>query len=265
MLPVLLFIIGLGTLSYPTVSNLYNKMMGSRAVGGYNTLVSATSEEEIKAIYSNAKDYNERLLNNPQTLINGKSENEDYLSQLKISENTQIIGSVEIPSIGVNLSIYHGTDEPVLQRAVGHLEGSSLPIGGESTHTVLTGHTGLPSAKLFTDINKLVLGDKIIIKVLNQTMIYEVFDMEVVLPEEVDSLLIQKYRDLATLVTCTPYGVNSHRLLVHANRIDEIEYEMDNSIGNEALMADYIIISSVAAALIIFIVSAIFIFRRSRM
>lgn len=208
---------------YPTFSNYYNEMMGSYSIARYDDFIKNTSDEDLLSLYNNALLYNEALLERPIGIQVGASENVDYLEQLVIDERESVIAYISIDKINVKLPIYHGSSSAVLQVGVGHLEGSSLPVGGIGMHAVLTGHTGLPSAKIFTDINKLENGDLIEIHVLNKTLTYEVTGSRVVLPDDLSSLNTVEDQDLLTLVTCTPYGVNSHRLLVHASRVEEIE------------------------------------------
>lgn len=232
---VLIFIIGFSILMYPTISNYYNKMVGSYSIGKYDGEVSKINEVDLKQIYENAQKYNEDLLKNPTGIKNGESKDKNYISQLRIKENESIIGSVIIDKINVKLPIYHGTSEPVLQKGVGHLEGTTLPIGGIGKHSVLVGHTGLPSAKLFSDLEKMEIDDLVVVKVLDKTLTYKVNNIEIVLPEKVDSLRPVDNKDLLTLLTCTPYGVNSHRLLVHAERTENIDTDklVNVNVNNE--------------------------------
>lgn len=208
---------------YPTISDYYNKMIGSFVIGKYDSVVNNTDKENIEAVFEKAQNYNKNLLKNPTGIKDGEPEDQNYLSQLKLNEDESIMGYIEIDKIKLRLPIYHGTSEPVLQKGVGHLEGTSLPVGGDGMHSVLTGHTGLPSAKLFTDLEKINLDDVIVLKILNKTLTYQVRNIEVVLPSEVENLKPIESKDMLTLVTCTPYGVNSHRLLVHAERIANLD------------------------------------------
>ncbi|MGL5352344.1 MAG: class C sortase, partial [Clostridium sp.] len=218
----LLFFGGLIVFLYPTISNFYNEKAGSYAVSGYNKDVVAYTDDSLSNILNKAEEYNGGLWENGTSFINGSPIDENYKSQLKLGNN-DIMGYIEIEKINVRLPIYHGTSNGVLQSGVGHLEGSALPIGGVNNHTVLSGHTGLPSAKLLTNLNKLKIGDKIVIKVLKNTLTYTVLDINTVLPSETELLKPQVGRDLLTLFTCTPYGVNSHRLLVTAERVENVE------------------------------------------
>nr|MCR4752721.1 class C sortase [Eubacterium sp.] len=179
---------------------------------------------------------------------------EEYRSILDVT-GTGIMGYVEIPSIGVHLPIYHGMDESVLQVAIGHLEGSSFPVGGTGTHAVITGHRGLPSAKLFTDIDQLKEGDKFLLQILDRTMTYEVDQIRIVLPEELQDLEIDPEKDYCTLVTCTPYGINTHRLLVRGIRVENDEEEIN--VVADALQLEPVIVAPIVAApilLLLFII-----------
>lgn len=222
ILLVLVCLAGLCLMLYPTVSDYWNSFHQSRAIAEYTETVADMDEEEIQKIWDNAIAYNEKLAegqNQDEIEYNLSDEAlEDYESQLDIS-NLGIMGYIDIPKINCSLPIYHGTDEAVLQIAAGHIEWTSLPVGGKSTHSVISGHRGLPSAKLFSDLDKLEVGDVFTLSVLNETLTYEVDQIRIVLPEETDDLKIVPGQDLCTLVTCTPYGINSHRLLVRGHRI----------------------------------------------
>lgn len=223
ILLILIFLIGLSLLVYPTFSNWWNDRHQSRAIATYDSAVSEQDDTQIEDMLAAAETYNENLREEREnnTLMMGRltdDQIEEYNSLLDIT-GTGIMGYVRIPKIDVELPIYHGTDEAVLQIAVGHIEGSSLPVGGTGTHAVISGHRGLPSAKLFTEIDELGEGDVFIITCLNRKITYQVDQILTVLPEEVDSLEIDPDQDYCTLVTCTPYGINSHRLLVRGHRI----------------------------------------------
>ena len=218
ILLVLVFLAGLSLLLYPSVSNYWNSMHASRAVAEYNTKVKELSAEDYDQILENARAYNQSLLNRSDSFSLTEELEKEYEKQLDVGDDG-IMGYVEIPNINVSLPIYHGTDDSVLQIAVGHLEWSSLPVGGESTHCVLSGHRGLPSAKLFTNLDKLTEGDIFVIRVLDEVLSYEVDRIRIVEPDELDSLQIEEGKDLCTLVTCTPYGINTHRLLVRGHRV----------------------------------------------
>ncbi|MGL5087832.1 MAG: class C sortase [Clostridium sp.] len=221
---VLIFIGGLLVFSYPTISNLYNEKVGSYVVAGYKQEVEVSNEDNLGESIKRAEEYNSDILRKGRSFLNGEPSSEDYNSQLRVGNN-DTMGYVEIEKINVSLPIYHGTGEGVLQSGIGHLEGSALPVGGVNNHSVLSGHTGLPSAKLLTNLDKLQIGDKIVIKVLKDTLTYSVVQINTVLPEEIELLKPQEGKDLLTLFTCTPYGINSHRLLVMAERVDNDEEE----------------------------------------
>ncbi|MGL4874884.1 MAG: class C sortase [Clostridium sp.] len=225
---VLIFVVGFIILIYPKLSNYYNSLVSSHSIGEYDEEVKKVKEVDLNSIFERAEEYNKELIKNKATIKVGESKDKNYLSQLKVKEDEQIIGYITIDKINVRLPIYHGTEESVLQSGVGHLEGTSLPTGGIGMHTVLTGHTGLPSAELFSKLENLEIGDVFVVKVLDRTLAYKVKEKNVVLPKEVKGVKPQEGKDLMTLVTCTPYGVNSHRLLVTGERTDlEPEAEME--------------------------------------
>lgn len=215
---IVLLIAGLSLLLYPTVSNLWNSMHMSQAIVDYSEEVSDMNAQDYTAFWERAERYNQELAQDSDRFQMTNSERADYESQLKVSD-TGIMGYIEIPTIGVSVPIYHGTEESVLQVGAGHLEGSSLPTGGLGTHCVLTGHRGLPSSELFTDIDKLEVGDVFELTVLDRTMTYEVDQILTVDPYDMDALAIDPQQDYCTLVTCTPYGINTHRLLVRGHRV----------------------------------------------
>lgn len=223
-LGVAMVVSGMGIFLYPPLANWYNTTNSSLAIEGYNREVELRTDEERRAMRAAATAYNESLAE--QTLGLGgtigvaagtQEEHALYEDTLDV-DGLGLIGYIDIPKIGVYLPIRHGTGESVLQAGVGHLEGSSLPVGGESTHAVLTGHTGMPSARLFTGLDGLEVGDTFELGVLGRTLTYEVCEVRVVLPAELDTLRIEEGEDLCTLLTCTPYGINSHRLLVTGRR-----------------------------------------------
>lgn len=215
---LVLFIAGLSLLLYPTVSNLWNLMHMSRAIVDYSEEVSNMDAQDYTAFWERAERYNQELAQDHNRFQMSNSERADYESQLKVSD-TGIMGYIDIPSLGVSVPIYHGTEESVLQVGAGHLEGSSLPTGGLGTHCVLSGHRGLPSSELFTDIDKLEPGDVFVLTVLDRTLTYEVDQILTVDPYDMEALAIDPQQDYCTLVTCTPYGINTHRLLVRGHRV----------------------------------------------
>lgn len=244
---IIVFLVGLSLLLYPTVSFRWNAMHQSRAIANYVDELQSLTETDYEHLWKDAVDYNKELASQGNTsIILSESQREVYNSTLNAT-GRGIMGYIEIPSISCFLPIYHGTQEEVLQIAIGHIEGSSLPTGGASTHCVLSGHRGLPSARLFTDLDKLVPGDLFTVNVLDKTLTYEVYEILTVLPHELDELKIEENQDLCTLVTCTPYGVNTHRLFVKARRIENTEVESTVRITAEAMQIEPIIVASVIA------------------
>lgn len=219
---VLIFLAGLGFLLYPTVSNLWNRAHQSRAIATYTKQVEKLDDSQNKEMLKAARKYNKSLLKKSDHWKLSKKDKKKYESLLDVS-GTGIMGYIEVPKIDCSLPIYHGTDEGALQIAIGHLEGSSLPVGGKNTHCVLSGHRGLPSARLFTDLDQMEEGDVFVLNVLGRKLAYEVDQIKVVLPDEMSDLEIVQGKDLCTLVTCTPYGINTHRLLVRGHRTKYIE------------------------------------------
>lgn len=216
--------IGAVLIAYPSASDWWNRAHAYKAITDYASQVESMDNSDIDAMFEAASAYNKKLANGTDFALDG-AEMEDYLSLLNIT-GTGIMGYVQIPSINVELPIYHTVEEAVLQTAVGHIPGTSLPVGGERTHAAISGHRGLPSAKLFTDLNKLSDGDVFMITILNRTFTYQVDQIRIVLPQETEELAIQPGRDYLTLVTCTPYGVNSHRMLVRGTRIENLAGEV---------------------------------------
>ena len=219
---VLFLLIGLSLMLYPTVSDYWNSFHQSRAIATYAEQVSLIDDNTCKQLWEEAAAYNQTLFCKTNRYFMTDEEREIYNGLLDIS-GSGIIGYIEIPEINCSLPIYHGTDEAVLQIAVGHIEGTSLPVGGEGTHCVLSGHRGLPSSRLFTDLDKLENGDIFMLRVLNETLTYEVDQIRIVLPTDLSDLDIVRGADYCTLVTCTPYGINTHRLLVRGHRIENEE------------------------------------------
>ena len=257
-----MLVVGVGLILYPTVADAWNRHVASRAVAGYVEQVADTSKEDREAQLARAREYNESLVGRGVTrFLPTEEEKKEYNAILDIT-GTGIMGYVTIPKIDARLPIYHGTDEAVLQIASGHMEGSSFPIGGESTHAVLTGHTGLPSAMLFTGIDTLEKGDTFTVTVYDDVLTYEVEETHVVLPDNVKNLEIQKGRDLVSLVTCTPYGVNSHRLIVTGTRIPTPEEAKHATYENKALKQDMLITVIITVATIAALVTVFTVQRR---
>lgn len=242
---VLVFITGLSLLLYPTVSDWWNSMHSSQAIVNYTEIVSQIDNSRYEEIWQQADKYNKALAKKKYQWVLTKNEKKDYYSQLNIS-NTGVIGYIEIDVIDVRIPLYLGTSDDVLAVGVGHMEGSSLPTGGESTHAVLSGHRGLPSARLFTDLDRLVVGDTFMLKVMDEVLTYEVDQILIVLPDELEALEIEEGKDLCTLVTCTPYGINSHRLLVRGHRIETAEV-VNIRVPADALQIEPYIVAPVVA------------------
>lgn len=213
---------GVALLLYPSVSSAWNAGRQSRAIAGYVESVGQLDENRYETLWADAQAYNESLAEGAGGYILTEAQQAEYEALLDVS-GLGIMGYLEIPQIDCSLPIYHGTDEAVLQIAVGHLEWSSLPVGGESAHCVLSGHRGLPSAKLFTELDRLQIGDRFFLWVLDKKLRYEVDQILTVEPQELESLAIVPGEDYCTLVTCTPYGINSHRLLVRGHRAEDRE------------------------------------------
>lgn len=226
---VLIFAAGLLIFNYPVISTLYNQLHQGEVLTVYDDTLEKLEQEELQKLWKQAASYNRRISKEGPVLTDafsedGQDEDRDYLNILKL-DDSGVMGSVEIPGIKVYLPIYHGTSTEVLKRGVGHLQGSSVPVGGKSTHSILTGHRGLPSAELFTNLDQVKKGDVFYIHMLKETLAYKVYKIEVIEPQDIDHLVIEKGRDLVTLITCTPYGINSHRLLLHAERTSYTEEE----------------------------------------
>lgn len=219
ILLVLIFLLGLSLLLYPAVSDYWNSKHQTRAIAVYSEEVSGLDKEQYQALWAEAAAYNASLRERDNVYLLTEEQKAAYEQLLNVS-GLGIMGYIEIPSIDCSLPIYHGTEESVLQIAIGHLEWSSLPVGGESTHCVLSGHRGLPSAKLFTNLDKLQEGDVFQLRVLDEVLTYEVDQILIVEPQEIAALQITEGEDYCTLVTCTPYGINTHRLLVRGHRIE---------------------------------------------
>ena len=244
---LLVLLAGVALLLYPTASDYWNSFHQSRAIAGYAESVSGLNAVDYEHIWRSAREYNARLLERANPFRVLEEDEADYNGELNVGNNG-IMGYIEIPSIEVSLPIYHGTSDGVLQVAVGHLQGSSLPVGGSSTHCVLSGHRGLPSAKLFTNLDQLAEGDIFMLRILNETLTYEVDQINIVLPDEMGDLVVQEGQDHCTLVTCTPYGINTHRLLVRGKRIETPEAASSARITADAVRIDPILVAPVAAA-----------------
>lgn len=229
---MLVMLVGLGLLLYPSVANYWNQFHQTRAIMAYNETVSSMSAKDYRKILNDAREYNKKLGETGIVWKMSKAQKAEYEKQLDF-DSTGIMGYVSIPKFHIKLPVYHGINESVLQIAIGHLEQTSLPVGGESSHCEVSGHRGLPSARLFTDIDKIKEGDTWTMNVLNETLTYECDQIRIVEPKDLSNLQITKGKDYCTLITCTPYGVNTHRLLVRGHRIP-------NADGDANLTADAI-------------------------
>jgi len=254
---ILIFLVGLSLLLYPTVSDYWNSFHQSRAIAKYTEQVAELNNDLYKQLWEDAVAYNERLLTKLNRYKMTSEEKAEYESLLNVSGNG-IIGYIEIEKINCSLPVYHGTAESALQIAAGHIEGTSLPVGGASTHCVISGHRGLPRAKLFTNLDKLVEGDTFELHILNEILTYEVDQISVVEPDEVEKLEIEEGKDYCTLVTCTPYGINTHRLLVRGHRVANREKAEEETIVSETVQeetkAGFSIIPLVAVLIFIILV-----------
>ncbi len=271
ILIVLIFLAGLSLLLYPFVANEWNNYRQKRLISDYDNVVAekeAAGLIDYEAEMQYAVDYNNGLLPSilPDSFAEAEVSDKDqaYMACLNIAGDS-IMGTVEIPKINITLPIFHTTDKEVLEKAAGHLEGSSLPVGGENTHAVITAHRGLPSAALFTDLDKMEMGDHFLIHVLKETLCYEVDKITVVKPEETDALSVEDGQDLVTLLTCTPYGVNSHRLFVRGHRVPYNPEEIgDESIplSNMSLHTSYLL--WVIVGLVVTGIFSFFLYKRER-
>ena len=240
ILLVLVFLTGVALLLYPTFADWWNSFHQSRAVASYMDSVSELDTERYEEILAEADAYNQKLAETGILWTLDEEQLEEYNEQLNINESG-IMGYIDIPKISITLPVYHGVDEAVLQVAIGHIAGSSLPVGGENTHCIVSGHRGLPSARLFTDLDKLVEGDTFTMTVLNRTVTYQVDQVRIVEPTDVSDLQIVEGKDYCTLVTCTPYGINTHRLLVRGHRVA-------NAQGDAPVIADAMQIETIYIA-----------------
>lgn len=262
---ILVFLVGLSLLLYPTISDYWNSLHQSRAITEYAGQVASLDNSTYEALWAEAQAYNETLVGKPNRFNLTEEELEAYENYLNIS-GTSVIGYIEIEKIGCYLPIYHGTDESVLQVGVGHLEGSSLPVGGESTHTVISGHRGLPSSKMFTDLNQLEVGDTFVLYVLDETLTYEVDQIRIVEPQEIGELEIAEGEDYCTLVTCTPYGINTHRLLVRGHRIENAAAAGTVRVTADAMQIEPVIVAPLMSIpiLLLLLVGLLFKTRRRK-
>lgn len=247
ILLIFIFVIGLSLLLYPSFADWWNSFHQSRAVASYVEQVANIDDEQYEELWNAAWEYNQSLLDRPNSYLLSEEQRSYYEQLLNLGGNG-IMGYIEIPTIDVTLPLYHGTDESVLQIAIGHLDWTSLPVGGESSHCVVSGHRGLPSARLFTDLDKMEVGDIFLFRVLDEVLTYEVDQIRIVEPNETEDLLIVEGEDLCTLITCTPYGINSHRMLVRGHRIDNIEEAKVIRVTADAIQIEPIIVAPLVAA-----------------
>ena len=244
---IAVFLLGLALLVYPSASNYWNSFHATRAIASYSEQVAELDNTHYRQLWQEAEAYNQTLTGKSNRWVLSDEERAQYEALLDVS-GTGIIGYVEIPEIRVSLPIYHGVDEAVLQIAAGHIEGSSLPVGGAGTHCVLSGHRGLPSARLFTDLDQLTEGDVFMLRVLDEVLTYEVDQIHIVEPHELQDLELVPGQDYCTLVTCTPYGINSHRLLVRGHRIETAKQAKTIRVPADAVQIDPTLVAPVVAA-----------------
>lgn len=249
----LVLVVGVGLLLYPSVGDWWNGMHQSQAIATYEEAVRGNSAERNQELWDAAVSYNEGLSHGKDRFRLSDEERAEYEGLLDVT-GTGIMGYIKIPRIGVSLPIYHGTDDTILQVAIGHIPGSSLPVGGEGTHTVISGHRGLPSARLFTDIDQLEEGDLFTLHVVDQTLTYQVDQIRTVLPDQLEDLAIDDGQDYCTLVTCTPYGVNTHRLLVRGHRVPN---ESVTDVTADAERIDPLLVATVFSVAVIGVVSVV--------
>lgn len=243
---LLAFIVGLSLLLYPTVSDYWNSLHQSKIIASYAEEVANLDDDKYNDLWLAADDYNASLLERDNTYLLSDEQKAEYYRLLDVS-GIGIMGYIEIPEISCSLPIYHGTDDTVLQIAIGHIEWSSLPVGGESTHCVLSGHRGLPSAKLFSNLDRLKEGSLFMIRVLDEVLTYEVDRILIVEPQETSALQIVEGEDYCTLVTCTPYGINTHRLLVRGHRIENIEEAKTARVTADAIQIEPLLVAPIVA------------------
>ncbi len=260
---VLVFLTGLSLLLYPTVSDYWNSFHQTRAIASYVEDVSDMDDDQYEKMLEEARDYNAKLAEKTDRFVLSEDEQEEYNRLLNVT-GSGIMGYVEIPSIDCSLPIYHGTDEGVLQIAIGHIAGSSLPVGGKGTHCVISGHRGLPSAKLFTNLDELKEGDTFMLHVLDETLTYEVDRILIVEPNDVSNLEIDPDQDYCTLVTCTPYGINTHRLLVRGHRIANIGDDASVRVTADAMQIEPVMVAPVVAVPILIILLIILLVKGRR-
>lgn len=243
----LIFFIGLSLLLYPSFADWWNSFHQSRAVASYVEQVANMDDDQYQEIWNAAWDYNRSLIDRPNDYLLSEEQREHYNALLNVGGNG-IMGYIEVPKLDIVYPIYHGTDEAILQIAIGHLDWTSMPVGGESSHCVVSGHRGLPSARLFTDLDQMEVGDTFLLRVLDEVLTYEVDQILIVEPHVTEDLLIVEGEDLCTLVTCTPYGINSHRMLVRGHRIATEEVKAVRRVTADAVQIEPVIVAPFVAA-----------------
>lgn len=258
---ILIFVIGLSVLLYPVISDFVNSRSQTRAIDSYNGHISEMETEEFEELLEQAREYNKNMTSGTVSYMDEAEAQALYMGLLSI-DGSGIMGYIEIPRIDVSLPIYHGTGDAVLQTGIGHLQGSSLPVGGRSTHAALSGHRGLPSSKLLTNLDQLVPGDVFTLHVLNIKMTYRVDQVEVVEPDDTELLAVAPNEDYVTLITCTPYGVNTHRLLVRGSRIENPPEDLESAEPGVHYKDPFLEASVVISAVIVLV--AVLIIIRSR-
>lgn len=263
----LLFLIGFGIMLYPVLSNALSQISYNETISSYEQSVSDENSSLYQSMIQEAVHYNEKLTTSSIVDVFSDPEitnSEEYMNILNLNRDG-VMGYISIPKIDIKIPIYHGTSSEVLSKGVGHLEGSSFPVGGESTHAILSAHRGLPSARLFTDLDQLEVGDKFYIYILDQVYTYQVDQVLVIEPSETEALQIQDGKDLVTLVTCTPYGVNTHRLLVRGERVEELAEQVIESESNRDLtINDYVLYIGLFGAIVLVLVTIIIVWKIHR-
>lgn len=259
---ITIMVIGFLILAYPSVSDWWNSFHQSRAIASYVETVANLDQSDFDKMIADAEYYNASLIDKKNRFKMSEEETRAYNSILDVT-GTGIMGYVQIPKIHISYPIYHGTEDTVLQIAIGHIAGSSLPVGGAGTHCLISGHRGLPSARLFTDIDRLTEGDTFVLQVLDRTYTYEVDQIRIVLPEELDSLTIDPEKDYCTLITCTPYGINTHRLLVRGHRVDN---ELDGSkvVAEAIVLRPEIVAPVIAVPMLVILLAWVFLSSRKK-
>lgn len=263
----LLFLIGFGIMLYPVVSNALSQISYNETISSYEQSVSDENSSLYQSMIQEAVNYNEKLTTSSIVDVFSDPEitnSEEYMDILNLNRDG-VMGYISIPKIDIKIPIYHGTSSEVLSKGVGHLEGSSFPVGGESTHAILSAHRGLPSARLFTDLDQLEVGDKFYIYILDQVYTYQVDQVLVIEPSETEALQIQDGKDLVTLVTCTPYGVNTHRLLVRGERVEELaEQVIESESYRDLTINDYVLYIGLFGAIVLVLVTIIIVWKIHR-